>query len=65
MQEYQERVVTEKSELDIKINKLTAFLVRKDLGLTSIDGTAILDRQLSCMVQYSNILNERIIQFHN
>lgn len=64
MQPHQQRVIDEKTELDDKRDKLSAF----------IDGNAIfanlddleqgrLTRQLECMNEYSGILGERIAAF--
>ena len=61
MEAYQERVVDEKSELDKKINTLTAFQRSEAFKTIDYDKTALLHRQLKAMVEYSNILNERIL----
>lgn len=65
MQVYQERVVQEKFDLDVKINKLSAFLKNKDSESVEILDRCTLIKQLKCMIEYSSILNERIIQFHD
>lgn len=60
---YQERVIEEKSELDKKIESLTSFL--KSESATKIDHNEVdrMQRQLDCMVAYSEILGERIVAF--
>lgn len=60
---HQERVVTEKNELDDKRKKLTAF-IGSDVwrGLAEIEQSR-LNRQLGAMTLYSNILKERIASF--
>ncbi len=63
MKPHQERVVTEKTELDTKREKLTAF-IGGDMYRT-LDKTeqSRLNRQLEAMTLYSNILGERIAAF--
>ena len=63
MKPHQERVVTEKTELDDKRSKLTAF-IGSDL-YRSLDATeqSRLNRQLEAMTLYANILGERIAAF--
>jgi hypothetical protein len=63
MKPHEERVVTEKRELDEKIAKLNAFYanpVFKELPFG--DRTLLLD-QCSVMEQYSKILEARIARF--
>lgn len=61
MQPFQERVVTEKKELDIKIESLLAFLA-KDNTLEKTEELR-LKHQLVIMELYSNILGLRIKHF--
>ena len=67
MQEFQQRVVDEKTELDDKIAKLGSFI--DGAGNTSVFGELPEDeqermvRQRSCMQEYSGILGERIAAF--
>lgn len=63
MKPHQERVVTEKTEIDDKRQKLTAF-IGGDTYRT-LDGVeqSRLNRQLEAMTLYSNILGERIAAF--
>lgn len=61
MEDYQERVVEENKELDGKIQKLEAFLE----GGTLIESgeRERMTRQKEAMINYSNILAERIAKF--
>jgi hypothetical protein len=65
---YQDRVRTEKAELDAKIEKLQAFVdgdVFKNMS-TDVEGAderGRLKSQLNFMRGYSDILGERIIRF--
>jgi hypothetical protein len=65
---YQDRVRTEKAELDAKIEKLQAFIdgdVFKNMS-TNVEGAderGRLKSQLNFMRGYSDILGERIIRF--
>jgi crAss001_48 related protein len=63
MKPHQERVVTEKTDLDDKRQKLTAF-IGGDIYRT-LDATeqSRLNRQLDAMTLYSGILAERIAAF--
>ena len=63
MQEFQQRVVDEKTELDDKIQKLTAFV--GGTIFASIDDTerSRLSIQLQHMNGYSEILGQRIGNF--
>jgi hypothetical protein len=65
MAPHQERVVTEKSELDEKRMKLDAFIDPTNqvfAGLPEAE-QARLGRQLAIMDQYSRVLGERIAAF--
>lgn len=63
MEQYQQRVVTEKAELDEKLKKLCGFI--KSGMFTKLDrgeqGRLKLQRDL--MWQYSEVLGERIAAF--
>ena len=63
MAPHQERVVTEKSELDMKIAKLTPFLDNEMFKTLPTDEQSRLSRQLSIMQNYSQVLGERIAAF--
>ncbi len=63
MQPHQERVVTEKSELDEKREKLTAFIGGEIFQSLDNAEQARLARQAEIMTQYSGVLGERIAAF--
>lgn len=64
MQPHQDRVVTEKKELDEKLDKLKAFIetnpIFKTLPQTE---QLLLNRQYDAMAEYSHILGQRINGF--
>lgn len=64
MQEYQQRVVDEKRELDEKLSKLFSFMQTNPAfhGLPNAEQER-LTRQSSLMAQYSMVLGERIAAF--
>ncbi len=64
MKPHQERVVAEKSELDDKRTKLTAFIGTNETyrTLDSVEQSR-LNRQREAMTLYSNVLGERIAAF--
>lgn len=63
MKPYQQRLVTEKTELDERMSKLGAF-VGSDLFLAlSADECADLRRQIGVMQEYSDILARRIARW--
>lgn len=57
---HQQRVIDEKSELDLKINKLSTFISGKIFKTLSTDEQVMLKLQFVYMVAYSNILQDRI-----
>ena len=61
---HQQRVVDEKTELDEKLKKLTAFIDTNTVfeNLPEDEKTRLV-RQESCMSEYSKILGERIAAF--
>jgi len=61
MEPYQERVIEENKELEIKIDKLSAFL-QGSFSLTD-DERWLLDTQLTLMGLYSDVLRKRIQNF--
>lgn len=63
MKPHQERVVTEKSDLDEKISKLNAFIGTGTFKDLDSHEKASLDRQLRAMRNYSRALAERIERF--
>lgn len=64
MQEHQQRVVDEKTELDEKLVKLSDFLATNPL-FNDLDPAEQdrLKRQNDIMLEYSQVLEERIIAF--
>jgi hypothetical protein len=64
MEPYQQRVIDEKTELDAKLEKLSAFIgdANRFNGLHG-DERVRLTRQESVMTEYSRILGERIAFF--
>lgn len=63
MQDYQQRVVEEKTDLDGKIDRLAAFSATPVFsGLDNPEKDRML-RQLETMRHYSKILGERIAAF--
>ena len=63
MQPHQERVVTEKAELDSKIEKLDTFLHGSIYQTLTDEERMRLMRQFCHMKDYSNVLGERIAAF--
>lgn len=65
MKPYQQRVVDEKQELDIKIKGLDRFVYFSNAyaGLTAEEQDQLC-RQLDHMVSYSKVLGERIAAFN-
>lgn len=63
MQPHQERVVTEKDELDTKIEKLSSFIGGDVFSSLSDEEQSRLQDQLTYMIGYSNVLGQRIAAF--
>jgi len=63
MEEYQQRVVNEKSELDRKLYLLIVFLDGETFKTLPSEEQERMQRQLVVMKEYSKILNERIAAF--
>lgn len=63
MQPHQERVVTEKTELDDKLTKLNAFIAGKTYNGLPEDERTRLARQAEIMKDYSDVLSDRIAAF--
>jgi hypothetical protein len=63
VQTHQERVVTEKKELDEKIEKLDTFRAGTIFPTLEEDEQNRLNLQLSFMRSYSGVLAERIAAF--
>ena len=60
---YQQRIITEKAELDEKLAKLDAFGRTDRFASLSDDEQGRLNRQHSLMEEYSAVLGERIANF--
>lgn len=63
MKDFQQRVIDEKKELDIKRDKLTEFLKGEIFHSLPNDEQSRLSHQAKVMEDYSNILAERIVHF--
>jgi hypothetical protein len=63
MKPHQERVVTERNELDEKRDKLITFIGGDIYRTLDKVEQSRLNRQLEAMTLYSNILGERIAAF--
>jgi hypothetical protein len=62
MEEWQMRVLFEKSELDARIRRLRAVLDKPEYNLDLI-ARDLMSRQLAYMLAYSSTLRERIENF--
>lgn len=63
MQPHQERVVEEKRELDEKISKLAAFFGGAAFIALPWNERTMFRNQLRCMLEYQQILEDRILGF--
>jgi len=63
LEPHQQRVVTEKEELDEKISKLSAFLETDMFSKLKHKDAELLSKQIIIMSKYSTILKERIDEF--
>jgi hypothetical protein len=63
MEEYQKRVIGEKYLLDSKIIKLSNFIHQATFVSLSKQEQKLLIKQREIMIQYSNILKQRISAF--
>lgn len=64
MQPYQQRVIEEKEELDLKIDRLFAFRSGSGWEKIPVEAQKILNLQYHVMVTYSLILELRIKSFN-
>lgn len=62
MKNYQKRVIKEKEILDINILEIDLLL--KDKKLLSMEEVNFMEKQLDVMLEYSNILEDRICLFN-
>jgi hypothetical protein len=60
MQDWQQRVIGEKDQLDDRIEKLESFLSSTQVDNVEENALELLQRQLTVMQEYSAILGERI-----
>ena len=63
MEDYQERVVEEKKELDEKLAKLRAFQLSEKFDDLDNADQYLLNKQANYMDDYSYILGQRIVRF--
>ena len=61
---YKERVVAEKNELDVKIEKLRDFIESETFNETSVEEQKRMRRQELLMQLYSEVLADRIKGFN-
>lgn len=64
LQPHQERVIDERNGVQIKIDRLGAFLRSESVNILPADEQERMKRQLNVMGQYRDVLNERIAAFH-
>ena len=63
---HQERVINELKELELKITNLTSFITSSTIYTTlDVKEQTLLSNQKDKMIEYSNILKERILSFAN
>ena len=63
VEDYQERVVAEKKELDERLKKLTAFIISSKFNDLTFAEQKRMSKQKSIMFLYSDVLGERIAVF--
>jgi hypothetical protein len=63
MKAYQERVVSEKKELDERGDKLDQFILSEKFAALPAAEQELIKRQLGIMGKYSEVLGERIAAF--
>lgn len=63
MEDYKQRVIEEKTELDAKLSKLRAFIIERDAPEASPVGQVLLCWQATLMDQYSHVLELRIAEW--
>lgn len=64
MEDWQQRVIDERKEISERLTKLAAFLSRGAPG-ASEKGRDLLRRQRNAMLDYGDVLDERILDFSN
>jgi hypothetical protein len=64
MEDWQKRIIDEKAALDIKANALSKYIESiEDFDPTVHFDQELLNEQFYLMMEYSNILNMRILRF--
>jgi len=63
LEDYQQRVIDERNELNAKIANLSAFLFSDASSPVGIEERDRMERQLWVMMEYSKCLLERILNF--
>ena len=64
MQPHEQRVIDERNDLREKISRLSAFSTTSDIYKTlSKEEKGLLVRQYKAMVEYDNVLSDRIVRF--
>lgn len=64
MKYFQERIVEEKSEIDIKIVELAGFIYSDKFVTIEKEQQDLLERQLYAMMVHSNCLKDRITNLY-
>lgn len=64
MKPYQTRVIAEKAELDMKRERLDAFIESNEFDTLSYMDQSLLVVQADAMSLYSGVLTQRIQNFH-
>jgi hypothetical protein len=60
MEDWQQRVIDEKTQLDERLQKLEAFINTDAASVVSVEENQRLIRQQQCMNDYAQVLQERI-----
>lgn len=63
MQDFQQRVVDEREDLDLKLSKLVSFIPSAAFRSLHHSDQELLRAQASIMLEYSGILTHRIARF--
>ena len=63
MEDFKERVVQEKKELDSKITRLSGFIFSDEFMAVMKDEQERMEKQLYVMIDYSRCLKDRIAAF--
>lgn len=63
LEAYQERVLEERAQLNDRLNKLDAWLYTEKFNCLSLDDQDLLITQQRIMVEYLDVLDQRINNF--